>query len=206
MEKFFDVKRVHKSAAKKPDQKFWADQRPAKTSSSSIWIYGILFTLAFILSLVTTALVANRTNPGAKTPSSSPVSYTPQTKPGEKNPFDDQQPPTTNPQPDALAAAQPTVSNPIDRKAIRLRILNGNGIAGEAAKMKSQLEEGGFSVSSIGNAKFSYTQTQIYYVANKKTEAESIASAITNYDTVITEAATSVVGDNTDVLVVVGKK
>ena len=52
----------------------------------------------------------------------------------------------------------------VDKSAYDIEVLNGSGIAGEAANIQGLLEDEGFSVSDIGNADTAdYTDTMIYY-------------------------------------------
>jgi hypothetical protein len=73
-----------------------------------------------------------------------------------------------------LAAAKPTPTPVIspeptrtpekktDLSAFSIQILNGSGISGKAAKLKTLLEDAGFTVSSTGNADLNdYTKTQV---------------------------------------------
>lgn len=53
----------------------------------------------------------------------------------------------------ATKAAEPTPTVvPIDKTQFKIKVLNGSGIAGEAAKAKDLLESAGFTVLSVGNA------------------------------------------------------
>src|SRR3989344_4837516 len=56
----------------------------------------------------------------------------------------------------------PTATPEVDLEKYDVKILNGSGIAGEAAKARSLLEKAGFKVSSTGNASnYNYTKTII---------------------------------------------
>lgn len=58
-------------------------------------------------------------------------------------------------------APTPTTAE-VDRQAYEIEVLNGSGIAGEAASVQTLLEDAGFSVSEIGNAEAAdFTDTQI---------------------------------------------
>jgi hypothetical protein len=67
--------------------------------------------------------------------------------------------------PSPTPTSEPTATpepEQVDLTAYSLRVLNGSGITGEAAKVKSALEEKGFEVASVGNAATSdYTKTII---------------------------------------------
>lgn len=63
------------------------------------------------------------------------------------------------PTPTMAPAASPTPEQ-VDLSAYSIRVLNGSGITGEAAKVKDALEGKGFTVASVGNAATSdYTKT-----------------------------------------------
>lgn len=211
--KTFDVRRVKKTPAKELNRSnFWYDkptEAPARQSYSYL-AYILICLVAFSIAALTTILInvsrsTPQTNQAANALSSQ--TYQPQSKPGEKDPFtgDGLTQPSTPPStaPDQLNQAKPPA---IDKKAIRLRVLNGSGITGDAAKTKTDLETKGYVISSIGNAKFNYTQTQIYYLSGKNQEADLVAQDLTDKEAKKSEAVASVVGDNTDVLVVVGKR
>lgn len=96
---------------------------------------------------------------------------------------------------------------PVDLTAYQITVLNGSGIAGEAAKVKGMLSNAGFSVATIGNATNSaFTQTIIQtkptvpnaFVSKLK---DSLSSSFTVGDTqqLASGSATS------DVVVIVGK-
>lgn len=211
--KTFDVRRVKKTPAKELNRSnFWYDKpTEARLHQSHSYLTYILICLAaFSIAALTTILInvsrsTPQTNQSANALSSQ--AYQPQTMPGEKDPFtgDGLTQPSTPPSttPDQSNQPKPPA---IDKKAIRLRVLNGSGVTGEAAITKKELEAKGYVVSSIGNAKFSYTQTQIYYLAGKNQEADLVAQDLTDKEAKKSEALALVVGDNTDVLVVVGKR
>lgn len=88
--------------------------------------------------------------------------------------------------------------------AVTIKVLNGNGISGSAAKVKTTLEAAGYTVSSVTNAsKFTYTKTIIYYNTNLKTEADAVANILSARQTEVTENAT--ITGTSDIVVVVGK-
>ena len=67
--------------------------------------------------------------------------------------------PTPTPSPSPTPSPTPEEAKPSEYK---IKVLNGSGTAGEAAKVKELLEKSGFVVSDIGNAdKDDYTKTEI---------------------------------------------
>lgn len=212
--KIFDVRRVKKSPSPVLNRSNFWREKPIEARSHpsySYLVYSLICVAAFSVAALTTILInASRSTKPSSQSTDSPLNltYQPHTKPGEKNPFtgDSQATATTTPAP-TLDKPNQLESTTSDKKnTIRLRVLNGSGVTGDAAKTKTELEQKGYVVSSVGNAKFNYTQTQIYYLAGKSQEADLIAQDLTGKEVKRSEAAQSVVGDNTDVLVVVGKR
>ncbi|MEK7096434.1 MAG: LytR C-terminal domain-containing protein [Patescibacteria group bacterium] len=86
-----------------------------------------------------------------------------------------------------------------------LQVLNGNGVAGEAAKVKATLTADGFTVLSVTNArKFSYQTTIVYYQTDKQAFAELVKTSLSARSVTI-EQSDAIAGKYTAV-VVVGKK
>lgn len=121
-----------------------------------------------------------------------------ETKQAGENPFVDTGSETTE-----------TKTETIDKAAIKIRVLNGNGTTGDGAKAKTELADAGFTVSEVGNAKRQdYTNTQVYYIAGKKEQATLIQDALktAGRTTNLEEASPDLVGNDYEILVVTGKK
>lgn len=104
--------------------------------------------------------------------------------------------------------AEPATPTPkeIDLTAYSIRVLNGSGITGEAAKVKTLLEEKGFEIASVGNAATSdYTKTVI--TAQEDTDEEYLNELIKalqddySVNSVVEDAPSS---QTADVVVTVG--
>lgn len=67
------------------------------------------------------------------------------------------------PTPEPTTKLEPTATpEPVDLSKYTIQVLNGSGVTGEAAKLKTALIDAGFKVGSTGNADLSdYTKTQI---------------------------------------------
>lgn len=105
----------------------------------------------------------------------------------------------------ATEAPTSAVAPAVNKTAISIKVLNGNGVPGAARKVKNILEQAGFKVSATGNAQSRYNSTVIYFQTNKKTEAELIQKTLTNnYQVSIEE--NNAVASSTNLLVVVGGK
>lgn len=113
-------------------------------------------------------------------------------------------PTTTTPAATPPAATAPAATTPAASVSdLKVKVLNGNGIAGSAASVKSKLEAAGYTVSTLTNAsRFTYTKTIIYFNANKQTEATALAAVLSDRQTE-TILNASVAG-TFDLVVVVG--
>lgn len=109
----------------------------------------------------------------------------------------------------ATPTAEPTATpepEKVDLTAYSIRVLNGSGITGEAAKVKALLEKKGFEVGSVANAATSdYTKTEISAKKNTKEEYlnELIKALQDDYsvNSVVEDAPSS---QTADVVVTVG--
>jgi hypothetical protein len=96
--------------------------------------------------------------------------------------------------------------NSVDKSAFNILVLNGSGIAGEAANVQTLLTDEDFSVSDIGNAETAdFTTTQILYKEdiNKEFLDELEKVLETRGPTVLEEAPTD---QEEDVVVIVGSE
>ena len=92
----------------------------------------------------------------------------------------------------------------IDKTAVVIEVLNGNGITGSADKVKSLLATAGYTVAKVTNAKkFTYPDTLIYYKTGQEAVATDIKATLVGYQTT-TENSDTVVGSY-DIVVIVGK-
>lgn len=81
---------------------------------------------------------------------------------------------TPLPAPTGTAVPEPLLA-PAD---VRLRVLNGSGVAGQAASAARALQALGFGVVEIGNADELVDLTVIRYPANRRAEARTLAAAL----------------------------
>jgi len=111
------------------------------------------------------------------------------------------------PTPTVPAPTTAPTEKPVDLTAFTVTVLNGSGIGGKAADVKSSLTTAGFKVSSTGNAdKSTYTKTEI---SAKKTVNHDFITKLQDelnkdYD-VDKTIATSSDSDATDVTVTLGQ-
>lgn len=112
------------------------------------------------------------------------------------------------PSPTVAIAVVPTVApteKPVDLHAYAISVLNGSGVAGKAAEVKTSLTTAGFKVSTTGNAdKNDYTKTQI---TAKKTVDHAFVNKLQDElkKTFVVEVSTSASSDQADVTVILGK-
>lgn len=91
------------------------------------------------------------------------------------------------------------------KSSLLIKILNGNGVSGSAASVKSTLESAGYTIDIVKNAaSFSYATTIIYYKTGKSAEATELTTTLSGRTT-STEISDSIAGKY-DIVVVVGKK
>lgn len=101
---------------------------------------------------------------------------------------------------------QATAAPTLDKSTVSIQVLNGNGISGDATKVKSILEKDGFKVASTGNASsFTYQTTVVYYKTGKKDAADAVAQTLNNAGRQAAAQEKSAL-TKYDVQVVIGKK
>lgn len=102
-------------------------------------------------------------------------------------------------------SATETTTAPVlpEKNSFTIRVSNGSGVSGSAAKVTAQLVADGFNVVSTGNAtSYNFSTTIVYYKSGKETEANMVKDALSNRSVSI-ELSSSL--KSYDVLVVVGK-
>ncbi len=112
---------------------------------------------------------------------------------------------TTTPITAPAQTTTPATVTTTAKSAIKLKLLNGNGITGSANTIKKTLEADGYVVGFLGNAKvFTYQSTYIYYKTAFKTNADAIKLLFPTR-TIIEENNEAICGTY-DIVMVVGKK
>lgn len=98
-----------------------------------------------------------------------------------------------------------TVSPTIDKTAIKIEVLNGNGTVGSADKVATTLRTNGFTVSKVANArKFTYLKTYIYYRTGAESYMELVKTFLT--DRVCLSEKSDSITSGYDLVIVVGKQ
>jgi cytoskeletal protein RodZ len=117
---------------------------------------------------------------------------------------------TNQPVADTTSAATPELTPPaptatIDKAAVKVRVVNGNGRSGEATTMKQMLSDAGFTDISAGNASSRYATTVIYYQSGQIEAAKAINEIVaTKYQTELVE--NNSVAKSYQVVVALGNK
>lgn len=98
------------------------------------------------------------------------------------------------------------VQKQVDVSSYKVSVLNGSGVAGEAAKVKGLLSGAGFSVNNTGNASSSdYTQTTISAKSSVSQDAlDKLIQVLAGNYTVSTHPVTLSASDPEDIVVTVG--
>ncbi|MEV7422514.1 MULTISPECIES: LCP family protein [unclassified Streptomyces] len=68
--------------------------------------------------------------------------------------------------------------NPVYAHTVRVRVLNGTGISGQAAKVAEELRSAGFTVTEIGNAPGSAQRTTVGYPQDQAEPARVLATRV----------------------------
>lgn len=115
--------------------------------------------------------------------------------------------PATTAQSETSAPKTETPVKPqIDLTKYSIKVLNGSGVGGEAAKVKTALESAGFKVSGTGNAKTdTFKETEID--AKKNTDPDylkKLNEELAKSYSVDTQSAELTASDSADVVVTVG--
>lgn len=115
----------------------------------------------------------------------------------------------------SVVAPTPTVAVPQEtptpvtakREDVKVQVLNGGGVAGSGSKMKTLLEEKGYTVEDVKNAdEFTYLETEVHVKADKVAYLELLKTDLAESYTVGTADASLSADSLYDVQVIVGKK
>ena len=113
--------------------------------------------------------------------------------------------PTPTPTEQPMPTATPTPA--VDKTTLKIQVLNGSGIAGEANKMKALLEEKGYTVEGTGNAKsYEYEQTEIQVTADNEAFISILTTDLTGSYVVGSTSATLKDSLQYNAVVIVGKE
>ncbi len=105
----------------------------------------------------------------------------------------------------ASVIPNPSPDNTFTYSDESIRIANGNGISGEANRIKKILENAGYKIASVGNASKSYTESFVYFKSGQDSLAEAIKKQLSDEYDLKTEVADQIVGSY-DAVIVLGSK
>lgn len=100
----------------------------------------------------------------------------------------------------------PTEEPEVNKEDLKIKILNGSGVVGEATKVKTLLEGADFVIDSTGNAdKYDYTTSEIQAKASVPSSISGEISELmeTDYTTDIVELEES---EDVDIIVIIGTR
>lgn len=113
---------------------------------------------------------------------------------------------SAKPTPTPTQTPAPTAAPTVAREDITIQVLNGGGTPGAAGRMKTFLEEKGYTVSDTGNTEeYTYTTTDILAKPDKEAYLELLRADLESDYTLGTVAATLAEDVAFDVQVIVGE-
>lgn len=114
--------------------------------------------------------------------------------------------PKPTPTPTHTPAPTPSPVSAVNRKDVKVSVLNGGGVAGAGTKMKTFLEGKGYTVASVGNADaYTYDQTQIHVKSGDDAIATMLKDDLKSDYTVASATGTVDTSATYDAQVIVGK-
>jgi len=154
---------------------------PRKEQKSSFLpvVFGIV--LGLVISLGAMYLLVGRTINLQSNKNASQPETEKQTETTNTTQTEEVSPPT----PTQPETETPTSENPktLNKSQVKIQLLNGNGIKGDALKVKTILEKDGWKVASYGNARsFNYQNTLVYYKEEQEEAAKAVADILKNND------------------------
>lgn len=114
----------------------------------------------------------------------------------------------SKPTPTLAPTATPTPTPvPPDRTQLTVEVVNGGGVAGAGSKMKALLEEKGYKVSKVSNAKeYMYDKTEINLKASKNNYLSTLEADLKEAYSLGSSSATLADDASSDAQVIVGKE
>ncbi len=111
------------------------------------------------------------------------------------------------PTPTPTVEPTPTPASEVNKSDIKVSVLNGGGTPGAGSKMKTFLEDKGYTVVSVANAKeYTYTETEILVKSGKEAYGKLLNEDLKADYTLGTSSASVEEDAAYDVQVIVGKE
>lgn len=115
--------------------------------------------------------------------------------------------PTPSTQTNQVIESSPSSQVDVDRAKPAIRVLNGSGIAGLASSVKDFVENLGWRVVSVGNAKaYDFEQTELRFKGDSKSYQESLVSDLSDKYSVKISTDDLDASDSADIEIIVGKQ
>ena len=191
-------------AETKPDHKTTKKNNIRKFVRATLWIFVIILIILALyknIDKLETLILGENRNTTETTPSDEIYTNETDTSGSSATGSVATAETVTNPTTDTTASTAPVLA----KKDIKIEILNGNGIAGSADKVRDLLINDGFLISKVANAKkFTYTSTYIYYRSGAEASMELVKAALSTR-TCITQKSDPIT-TGYDIVIVVGKK
>jgi cytoskeletal protein RodZ len=209
--KQFDVEKIEKEE-KEEDNDKKEEKVTVKTEKSGFLPYLLGFGLGLIITFGIMYFLTGRDlkeAPTKETATTTTTEETAQTETNTEQSLNTGETSTPTPTPtetNTEATTQETAQTTLDKSKITIQLLNGNGIRGDAVKVKTILEKDGWKVTTYGNANnFNYQNTLVYYKKGEEEAAKAVAETLKNNDrqTAIHESTTLT---KYDIQIILGKK
>lgn len=114
--------------------------------------------------------------------------------------------PKPTPTPTQAPTPIPTIASVVNRKDVKVSVLNGGGVAGAGTKMKVFLENKGYTVTSVGNADaYTFDQTEVHVKSGSDAIASLLKDDLKSDYTVASSTGTVDTSAAYDAQVIVGK-
>ncbi len=114
--------------------------------------------------------------------------------------------PKPTPTPTAMPTPTPAPVSAVNRKDVKVSVLNGGGVAGAGSKMKAFLESKGYTVTNVGNADaYTYDQTEVHVKSGDDAIAALLKDDLKSDYTVASATGTVDSAADFDAQVIVGK-
>jgi hypothetical protein len=99
----------------------------------------------------------------------------------EQNVSENTSAPLPPPPTETSSSEQKEVTPTFQKAQVKIQLLNGNGVKGDAARVKNLLTQAGWNVVAYGNANsFNYQNTLIYYKIEQEEAAKALADVLKN--------------------------
>lgn len=187
--KHLDVEKIEKDVEKIEKEKEQNKEKYTEDKKSGFLPYLLGLGLGLILSFGAMYLLAGKEikeepakEIGASEQNNLPTTSTEETNTESQSKSTQNNETPTPPTPETTTTnTKEETQSTLDKSKITIQLLNGNGITGDAAKVKTILEKDGWKVAAYGNANsFNYKNTYVYYKKGNEEAAKGVADTLKN--------------------------